>query len=171
MNRNVLRFFCGVSLAGLAFSGCTDQGPSNSSENFAIYLVTQTHDWSNLAAGSVELNQLVVESDPIISLDDIVRYDWDEHAMILTRDGRWRLSQMEMGQEFVVSAAGERIYIGVMWRAASSLGAPVAHIFTDAISNVSDFPVWINRGPFPDDLDLREDPRIRQALLEAGRIR
>jgi LysM repeat protein len=134
---------------------------------FAIYLVEQ--DISQL-----DLSKLQLDGPPILTLDDIVSYNWETHAMTLTATAYERLARLQVpvapGLPFVVYAGGEPIYRGAFWTLASS--ATFDGIVITAPPAVGE-PLCIQLGypstEFYTGADLRADPRIFQALEAAGK--
>ncbi|MBA4375946.1 MAG: hypothetical protein C0401_07220 [Anaerolinea sp.] len=71
-----------------AFSSC--QPVTNN--DFAIYLLSK--DTSTFDLAQVDINQLDIETEPIISIEDIVSYDKTNHVIELTPEGITRAQQI-----------------------------------------------------------------------------
>ncbi len=155
-----------------ASSGCQQ----SKTDGFAIYLITQNIAATELA--QADINQLMIESEPIISSNDLIAYDKASHTIQLTQEAYARVRGVfptpikADGIPFVVCVGNERIYTGAFWTPISSisydgvvimepydetqtiiqiaLGYPVADIFTG--------------------IDLRADSRIIQALEKDGKL-
>lgn len=133
-------------------------------QGFAIYLVTD--DSTSPCMGR-----------PVLSLDDIVTYDWATHDMTLTDAAYERLAGLEIliapGIPFVACVDAESIYSGEFW-------TPLSSARYDGIVIVAP-PTTANRSvriqlayPESPELfageDLRGDPRILQSLETAGKL-
>lgn len=139
-------------------------------EGFTIHVVPADFDYHLFVDGAVGLDELAVGEDPIAALDDVRWYWWDEHAIYFTNDARERLEAQEVGQVFLVSVYGERVYGGVLWSASSSLVAPGMEMMIDP-PGFDDAPMWIHHNDGLGHLDLRGDPRIREVFESAGKLR
>jgi hypothetical protein len=133
-------------------------------QGFAIYLAT--NDSASPCVGS-----------PILSLDDIVAYDWATHDMTLTDAAYERLAGLEIpiapGIPFVACVDAESIYAGEFWTPLSS--ARYDGIVIVAPPTTESRPVRIQLAyPESPELfageDLRGDPRILQSLETAGKL-
>jgi len=133
---------------------------------FALYLV-KAHD--------AEIAKTELESQPLLTEQDIVSYDWQTHTMTLTESGEKKFPAMKdmgtYGKEFVIVADGQRCYRGAFWHPASSVSHsdPVIETFHQGRA------VQIQRA-YPSDKfatgdDPRPDKRIRQVLEALGKIK
>lgn len=157
-------------MAGMVFLACSDQGPVVP-EDFAIYRVTPGYEVQLGMDSSVDIDQLVLEPSPVITLDDIAWYNWTLHILALTDRGRGQVSEEENRQPFVVTVDGARVYAGVFW--SDILSSVVTGITFDLeYVRIGQNQVWISfvdRGGDPED--LRSDSRIRRVLEDAGKLR
>jgi hypothetical protein len=143
---------------------------------FAIYLVDLDQGMSAQDALQVNLSELELEDTPILAIDDIISYDWETHAITLTDAAYERLAQLQVpvapGVPFVVCVGNEPIYRGAFWAIYSSASFDGIAI---VLPPVKELPIRIQLG-YPESLelfageDLRSDPRIFQALTEAGKL-
>jgi uncharacterized lipoprotein NlpE involved in copper resistance len=147
-------------------------------EPFAIYLVGDSQitspDLKNYALDKIPLNAV-----PILKTDDLVSYDWEHHGINLTEQAYARLIALfysglpSAGVPFVVVAYQEPIFAGGFWSPLSTLsfdGVVILQPFDPAGQTL-----YIQLG-FPDEsvftgADPRDNPRLQQALQDAGLIR
>jgi hypothetical protein len=151
------------------------QEGANNGEVFSIYLVADPQisssdldDWS--------LDALPLAEPPLISIEDILVYDWENQAFDVTEESNRRLFEVVggsvpvNGRPFVVVAKDERIYVGAFWTLASSLsidGVVIEEpVFKDdaTIKLVLGYPTEV----FFTGEDPRGDARILEALTEKG---
>ena len=111
----------------------------------------------------------------MLSVDDIVTYSKETHEIELTASAYERIEQLEApvdGISFVVCVGRDPVYLGAFWPLYSSL------IFDGVVIQVPpmDEPaIQITLG-YPSSSffageDPRSDPRILQALAQAGRLK
>jgi len=170
MSRRFSRSLAGLTLAGLAVLGCDNHGPVMPYD-FAVHRTAQDFEVQTGMNSSVDIDEVVVEMLPLITLDDIEWYDWDEHMIELTDRGRDRLAGQEVRQPFVVTVQGERVYGGVFW---SGFMSQIVTGITFDLAGVQsgDNMLWVSyvdRGGDP--VDLRDDSRVRGILEAAGKLR
>lgn len=160
-----------LPLIGLVIlvTGCTDfsqQKENNAQINkeYAIYLLQETSISKALAA---ELNQLLIESTPILKQNEIARYNWKNHELELFSDviskrlqGKFGLA----GRPFVVTVGDERIYIGWFYNPLSSYlpDCPIITLIPEYESKVYKIT---NLGS---SFEKINDKRIYETLNKAG---
>ena len=101
-----------------------------SNENtLEIYLVSSDLPESG---ENIDINSLDLEETPILTLNDIKRYYWEEQAFVIKKDlweermtERFNIEPGKMlvpsyGRPYVVAVNGERIYMGKFWSHLSS---------------------------------------------------
>lgn len=140
---------------------------------FAIYLLAQNNPPQQLAI----LSHLELEENPLLSINDIVSYKKATHEIELTAIGYDRIASLSVpvdGISFAVCVNGQPIYAGAFWVGYSSL--IFDGIVIDTIRASNEHPVLqIQLGyPGPDFFsgdDPRSDPRILQALEQAGKLK
>jgi murein DD-endopeptidase MepM/ murein hydrolase activator NlpD len=141
---------------------------------FAIYLVKgeiAPAELQQRAPGELDL-----EDTPILTMDDILTYDWEVHELTLTGAAYDRVAGLEVstgsGRPFVVTVHGEPVYLGAFWTSASS--ASFDGIVIDVLAATAGRPLRIQLGypgaDFYTGEDLRDDARVFQALQKAGKI-
>jgi hypothetical protein len=146
---------------------------SSTEREFALYLPAQKLSPHQLSG--VDLADLELEDTPILSVDDIVAYSRETHEIELTASAYERIEQLEApvdGIPFVVCVGRDPIYLGAFWPLYSSL------IFDGVVIQMPlmDEPtIQITLG-YPSSSffageDPRSDPRILQALAQAGRLK
>lgn len=165
-------YLTALGILATLLSGCNLVGSTPG--GFAIYLVK-----SSSAAPGSDLSRLELEPTPYITHADILSYAWQTHEIELTESARQRLALLTVpvttGVPFVVCVGTERIYSGAFWISYSSMS--YAGVVIDTLPALAGSPViQIQLGyPAAPELfngdDPRPDPRIQQALQEAGKLR
>jgi len=165
-----------LSLLLIIFYALTSSACQPSKEDgFAIYLLAQKIPATELT--QIDINQLILETKPIISKDDIISYDKTDHIIELTQTAYTRIQQIfpipVNGIPFVVCTGNERIYTGAFWIPISSIsydGVVIMQPF-----NAIDTSIQITLGyPGPEFFtgnDPRADSRIMKALKEDGKLK
>jgi hypothetical protein len=162
-----------VFLLLLALTGCVKSVPTNNTgiadNEFAIYMVANV-DWQNFHTFvNIELSELELEDEPWLSLKDIDYYDSSTHYIY------FKSSTFSFGVDvkksfvkpFVVVASGERCYLGYFLGASSFL-PPTPHIYYPAL--VPDDIIAIRKNGLDGAEDVRNDPRIREVFMKAGKL-
>ncbi|UCD38292.1 MAG: hypothetical protein JSW54_02080 [Fidelibacterota bacterium] len=122
------------------------------------------------------LGDLELRADPILSITDITHYEWSGHSFTVTAAAYERMEDVLgeyanhiglRGAPFVITAGGERIYLGAFWNPVSSIPPPCPAItfppLTEAPAILLIAEPWGDTYP-----DLRSDPRIYEALNATG---
>lgn len=141
---------------------------------FSIYLLKQGISLEQMRDSN--LSELELEDTPILSIDDIVTYDWETHEIQLTDSASERVTRLEGlmlgGLPFAVCVGREPVYSGAFWTSYSS--AVFDGTLIDVYPAKFGQPVPIRLGyPSPEWFageDLRSDPRIFRSLKEAGKL-
>ena len=150
----------------------TESTASVIDNEFSIYLLE-----GEIAPEDIDIQGTPqLEDEPLISIDDIVRYDKTTHEIQLTDEGYEKIHNLSIptnGKAFVVCVNGEKIYSGAFWAAYSSLSFD--EIIIDPLLATKESPViQITLGypgsSFFQGKDLRSDSRIMQVLEEAGKL-
>ena len=153
----------------------TTETSSLDPEAFELYLVSDPQ----IAGPDLpfyDLEDLPLAEEPLISADDFIRYIWDFHSFEVKEELYLQLvalfaqSVPISGMPFVILSHGERIYAGAFWSLASSLHFDGVVIMQPL--DPAGGPLFITLG-YPDQSwftgeDPRSDPRLQQALDEAG---
>jgi len=170
------------------------QKKSDEKNTLEIYLVSGalTDD------KSIGIDSLILEKTPIITLDDIQRYYWEDQVFIMKKDLLSDRLNEQTGQTYtsrgfpyVVIANGERIYMGKFWSHASSqheFFTPLIYIELSFGAEGADYDLqpdeqiyevtWIELQNDDNDWkNLREqtektiwDERIYKVLKNAGKL-
>ena len=157
---------------GLLFSGCR----SVREDSFAIYLLAQEVSATKLS--QLDINQFVLEDQPILSSEDIVSYDQASHTINLTRQGFTRVQQIfslpvkVAGVPFVVCVGNQRIYAGAFWTPLSSLsydGIVIMQPMDTTKTTIQIALGYPGQDVFTGN-DPRADPRILNALEQDKKL-
>jgi len=114
------------------FVACNNEIPIQNS--WEIYLVS---DGILPQTEKVDINKLTLEETPVLTLNDIQKYYWDEQVFLTKND--LILEQIKAhnnhvstgGLPYVVVVNGERIYMGKFWTSLSSVWAYSPSIMVD----------------------------------------
>jgi hypothetical protein len=155
---------------------------SNTSEyKFAIYAVKNL---SSVDITKSNIDKLTLENDPIITEKDISTYYWK--SMVFKTNKSIFISKLNhaagiSGTPFVLTANGERIYLGTLWSPFSSAYPPkdttILQIGSMAIGKLNkdgynvtyqDNDVYFEISPSNDDKYKISDKRVYNALKDAG---
>jgi hypothetical protein len=112
-----------ILITNLILAGCRENKETKSN-SFEIFPVknSSAHD-----AAMTDIDKLVLEDEPIITLKDITKYYWQEQILITNKEGlceQLRKVTKVSGMPFVVLVNGERIYSGTFWTLISSMSPP-----------------------------------------------
>lgn len=171
MSKKVL-FFLGTIL-GLVISGCQ----SVKEDHFAIYLLAEDIPATDLY--QLDINQVSLESEPIISSEDVVSYEQASHTIELTQAADARLQEIfpmpvkVTGSPFVVCVGKERIYAGAFWTPLSSLSYDGVIILQPMDPTKTTIQIVLGY-PVPDVFtgkDPRADPRIMKSLEQDKKLK
>jgi len=144
---------------------------------FAIYLVSQ--DMSASEASEMDLDQLTLENEPLISGEDIISYQPANHIIELTPaayrrfQGAFPRPVKVAGIPFVVCVGSQRIYAGALWTPASSISYDGVIILQPFDSDGRTIQLSLGY-PGPDAFegsDPRSDPRIIKALERGQKLK
>jgi hypothetical protein len=147
-------------------------GPA-SQEGFAIYLLAQGISPQQLAI----LSHLELEKQPLLSGSNIVAYSKATNEIELTASGYEHMHALSVptsGKAFAVCVDGEPIYAGAFWVPISSQSFD--GVVIDPQQATRQNPVIQIRLGYPTPAffrgdDPRSDPRLLQALEQAGKLR
>ncbi len=112
--------------------------------------------------------------EALITITDLVHYDWESHTMTLTPEAAARLTPTKLiGAPFVVCVEETPIYVGVFW--SSVFSRTYEGLVIDLMLLASQPQLHIATG-YPEapemfrGQDRRSDVRIWQALYAAGKV-
>jgi len=160
-------------LAALVLVGCA----RSKAYGFSMYLLAS--DMSATEASTVDLYDLDLQEDPILSADDIIAYAWNTHEIEITGTAYERIRRLfslpveVRGMPFVVCVGRDRIYGGGFWTPASSLSFDGVIILEplDPDRHVIRIHLGYPTQEAFSGKDPRSDQRIRQSLESAGKLR
>ena len=140
---------------------------------FSIHLLARDISPQQLAPAS----HLQLDKNPLLSTNDIVAYRKATHEIELTTTGYERIHGLSVpvtGLAFAVCVDGQPIYGGAFWVGYSSVS--FAGVVIDPILATQVHPVIQLQLGYPGPAyfrgdDPRSDPRIMQALEQAGKLR
>jgi len=145
---------------------------------FAIYLLADAQ-LSGPSAQRMDIEDLPLAEQPLITIDDIASYDWQRQGINLDDEAYFRLVSMfvggmpSSGVPFVVTSYQQRIFSGSFW-------APYSTLSFDGVVLMQPLDpagqtLYFKLGyPGEDNFtgeDPRFDPRILEVLEEADVIR
>jgi len=153
-------------------TGLTPTSPPPEGE-FSIYLLAQdvsVAEWAELGLDTLEL-----ETEPLLTIDDIVTYRKETHEIELTPSAYERIEQLEVpisGLPFVVGVGRQPVYRGAFWTMLSSQSFDGVAIW---VPLVEEFRLQIRLGyPGPSHFqgqDPRSDARILRSLEQTGKLK
>jgi len=162
--------WCVVICAVLGLCGCSVEHPND----FAIYLASE--DVTTIEAMATDIEYISLEPEAEINLNDIVSYSEEWHEIILTKAAYTRLQKLRVpvtGRPFVVCTGNERIYAGAFW-------TPISSLMFDGVTiwqplGGDDQMIRIEFGypsaGYASGDDPRSDPRLMDALRQAGKLK
>ena len=136
--KRILYLMLIISLVALTLVSCsqTNQEEESKADSFEIYLVK---DMSTQQATETDLDRLILEDTPVITLNDITDYYWNSQVFKVRKEGLSEQLQKAFklsGTTFVVTVNGERIYLGAFWTMLSSVWPPETPIiYIDGLWN------------------------------------
>ena len=170
-----------VTAIFLYFFGCNSTPTNAELENdFSIYL---TKDSENNSPSELSLDRLVTEDEPILSVKSIEFYEWENHKIRFSDEAKKRIQSKEplFGRFFIVVALNQRIYWGLFTDGASSMGCnnPVIMVWSRTVRQDTSFITneFVIERAYPEyigndnEIDLRDDPRIYNALMKSNKLK
>ncbi len=168
--RILVFFICFGALA------CTAKAPPSTApqgEGFAIYLTAQNVPASQMAAPS----HVDLADKPVLSISDIVSYEWNTHEIKMTKGAFERLQAVQVptsGVSFVVCVDRQQVYWGAFWAAYSSQSFDGITIMLKPPMSTQENTIRIGQGypssGFYKGEDPRSDTRIMQSLKRSGKL-
>ena len=184
MNINHLKCFSFpllVALGMILLVSCTPDSTktdriASEEEGFAIYLIKDDTPLYLMKT----INNPQLEKDPLITISDVISYDWITHEISLSETGKQKLAKFDLpvgGRVFVICVDSIPAYQGVLYHPASSyypFEKPVITILPGAKD--SSFPFQIKWEPASDNAsvsldDPRDDSRIYESLKKWGKLK
>lgn len=163
-------------LVCLGAVACTAKAPASiiaQGEGFAIYLTAKNVPVSQMPT----LSHVDLAEKPLLSLPDIVSYDWNRHEIKLTSAAIKRLDALQVptsGTAFVVCVDRQPLYWGAFWVGYSSQSFDGITIMLMPPLSTEEDTIQIGHG-YPSSgyykgEDPRSDPRIMDSLKKAGKL-
>jgi len=147
-------------------------------EPFALYLLGDPQI-TGPDIKNYDLDQLPLAGEALITTEYLMSYDWDNHGMNLSPFAYQQLLAIfsggmpSSGVPFVIMAYEEPIYAGAFWTLLSSLSFDGVTILQP--SDPAGQTLYITLGYPNEDYftgeDPRDNPRLQQALEDAGKLR
>jgi len=163
-------------LTPLIFSGCSSPKETPAGEGFAIYLTRDDIPVAIMPA----LSHVEITEKPVISIDDIISYTKETHAIELTAAAYERVNELKItaiGKSFVVCVDKQPIYWGAFWAGYSSQSFDSITIIVPAFppGELPANSILIGLG-YPSESffkgeDPRSNPEIRKSLEAAGKLK
>lgn len=163
MKQSIVTLFVICSL----FVSCYINEPESTTGDFAIYLLADTTITINNLPDKT-LDEFVLARSPLISLDDIITYEWPIHLVHLKNPAESKMTDLSRpgilnDRPFIVLVNGERVYMGAIWPGYYSMMCMYPHIMLPSRN-----PYLIMSGI--DREDKRNDIRIYTVLKNTGKL-
>lgn len=160
----------------ILLAGCrSNPTASDPQDIFSIYLVKDSNQFYTEAKPPI--NQMILEKEPLLSINSIAGYDWQNHQIAFSESVQAEIKSREslLHYLFVIVANDERIYWGMFLDDADSFGCPnpVIRLLPRHLNPGSTVPngfVIDNGYPVASGKDLRYDARIFRALKKTGKL-
>ncbi len=164
----------------LLFFGCSSSPTESRVYNsFSIFL---TMDIKNNSPDKTALDKIVLEKEPILSIQSITSYTWDNHLIEFSNEAKEIIKSREplFGRFFIVIALNERIYWGLFTDDASSgvCQNPVIRVWSrSGLKNSSITNSFVIERAYPEYIgnengaDLRENFKIYTVLKQSGKLK
>jgi len=152
----------------LVSSGCT----ATKGEGFAIYLTKDDVPPSKMEA----LSHVELADQPIIGINDIIKYNEQTHELKLTQSAFERLSQLEVptsGKSFLVCIDKNPVYWGAFWTPVSSQsfdGVTIWKPYSSSAPYIVTLELGYPASSFYGGEDPRNKPGIISAFKKAGKL-
>ncbi len=162
-----------VCFGALACTAKTPTSTAPQGEGFAIYLTAQNVPASQMPA----LSHVDLADKPVLSISDIVSYEWNTHEIKMTKEAFERLQTLQVptsGTSFLVCVDRQEVYWGAFWAAYSSQSFDGITIMLKPPMSTQENTIRIGQGypssSFYKGEDPRNDPRIMESLKRAGKL-
>ena len=164
--------FCTIFILSLILNFTCDKNNTGLEQenDFAIYLVDE-----NTPTISANVDNLKLINEPILTISDIISYNWDNHQITYSNKVYEQLQSLGklFNRSFVITVDNERIYWGGFRNPISSLGCANPIILLEIDSKIPE-SIHIERyyvtEPDATEPDPHVDMRIYNALDNAGKL-
>ncbi|MGO4696814.1 hypothetical protein AB4Z50_21270 [Paenibacillus sp. 2TAB26] len=171
MKLSAIKLFVSLNIMLFLIMGCNSSNEESDVNEFSIYLVKEL---STTDAMSKELNDLSLETIPVLTANEIRTYNWIEHEFIM-KESISLVEKLEgkvpaSGKPFVVVVGNDRIYLGSFWSNLSSLYShdiDIPKISSNWLKGSDKEIYQIRYGKIP---DTRDNTKIFEALKGMDKI-
>jgi hypothetical protein len=147
-------------------------------EPFALYLLGDPQI-TGPDIKNYDLDKLPLAAVPLITTENLISYDWDNHGLNLGQNAYQQLLAIfsrglpSSGLPFVILAYEEPIYAGAFWTLLSSLSFDGVTILEpmDPAGQTLYLTLGYPGEEFFTGEDPRDNSRLQQALEDAGKLR
>jgi len=152
----------------LILSGCT----GSKGDGFAIYLTKGDIPPAQMEA----LSHVDIAEQPVISMEDIIKYNAETHEIKLTDTAFERISELDVpvsGKSFLVCVDKGPIYWGAFWTPFSSMsfdGVTIWKPFILEEPHIITLELGYPSSSFYGGEDPRNNPEVMRVLEEAGKL-
>jgi len=152
----------------LALSSCT----ISKGDGFAIYLTKGDIPPAQMEA----LSHVDIAEQPVISMEDIIKYNAETHEIKLTDTAFERISELDVpvsGKSFLVCVDKGPIYWGAFWTPFSSMsfdGVTIWKPFILEEPHIITLELGYPSSSFYGGEDPRNNPEVMRVLEEAGKL-
>ena len=122
------------------------------------------------------LNHVDIADQPIIGMNDIIRYNAQTHELKLTVTAFDRIAQLEVpvqGKSFMVCVDKNPIYFGAFWTSISSIsfdGVTIWKPFSSQEPKVITLELGYRSSSFYGSEDPRNNPEVINSFEQAGKL-
>ena len=155
------------------FYTCNDStSPNDEEKTFGIYLLKDTSLITS-DAKKLSVESLQLQETPIIKINDIVEYNWEEQVITLTSEAFDRFKGVEnkikstYGLPFIVVANQQKIYLGNIYPMYSSY----IHEDLPYVAVAPFLEMRVSKVPLQSIEDKRKDGRIYSVLNECNKLK
>jgi len=173
-----VKIVCFISLTlSLIIFSCNNESPTSNefTDTFAVYITNSTYTTKQIP----ELNKIDLVSEPLLSNNDISKYNWLHHQITFPQNVYDRIITRGnlLHKLFVIVANGQRIYWGRFMDNADSGGCqnPVIILYPrHPDGRITTPETFVINRAYPgyygsiNEPDIRNDPNIYQALKSCG---
>ena len=173
-----VKIICFISFAiSLISLSCNKESPTSNefTDTFAVYISESTFTSEQIP----ELNKIVLVDEPLLTTNDITKYNWTLHQITFPKNVYERIitSGNLLHRMFLIVANGKRIYWGKFMDNVDSgvCQNPVIILYPrNPDGRITTPEKFLIERAYPEyygsvnDPDIRNNPKVHQALLSAG---
>ena len=170
------RYLCLIIIFILVIGGCARNIDSTSDSNITTHFAIVLVKGLNTAdAMKYKIEDLPLESQPILTDKDLISYKWKDHELELKQGFIFgdTIGHIPIdGLPFVLIANDKRIYVGAFWTPISSLSWNLPAItILPSNKNVIQIAAGYPGGSPENKSDPRSNQQIYDALKSIGKIK